>query len=391
MRAFPTSRVALAHHWLVTMRGGERVLEALAQLFPSADIFTLVCNYARMQSAFGGHHIHTSFLQRLPRATRSYPRYLPLFPMATRRLDLRGYPLVITSDAATMKGVRTDPGAIHICYCHTPMRYVWSGYETYFRAAGPLTRLLMPPVAAWLRRWDYRAAHKVTYFVANSQTVADRIRLYYRRESTVIYPPVDTDYFTPAPLCEKREDFFLAVSQLVPYKRIDLAIEAFNRNGRQLVVIGEGPERDKLERRARPNIRFLGAQPRATLRQAKQRARALVFPGEEDFGIVMAEAESCGTPVIAFGRGGASEIVTDGATGILFPQQTAASLEAGLKRFDVEGFDSAAIRESALRFSRERFMREFAELAARVTGTERDVQTQSVESGQEVLPAGSTL
>jgi len=287
--------------------------------------------------------------------------------------------------------VRIDPGAIHICYCHTPMRYVWSGYETYFRAAGPLTRLLMPPVAAWLRRWDYRAAHKVTYFVANSQTVADRIRLYYRRESTVIYPPVDTDYFTPAPLCEKREDFFLAVSQLVPYKRIDLAIEAFNRNGRQLVVIGEGPERDKLERRARPNIRFLGAQPRATLRQAKQRARALVFPGEEDFGIVMAEAESCGTPVIAFGRGGASEIVTDGATGILFPQQTAASLEAGLKRFDVEGFDSAAIRESALRFSRERFMREFAELAARVTGTERDVQTQSVESGQEVLPAGSTL
>lgn len=391
MRAFPTSRVALAHHWLVTMRGGERVLEALGELFPSADIFTLVCDYARMQSAFGGHHIHTSFLQRLPRATRWYPRFLPLFPMATERLDLRGYPLVITSDAATMKGVRTDPGAIQICYCHTPMRYVWSGFETYYRSAGLLTRLVFPPVAAWLRRWDYQAAQRVTHFVANSQTVAERIRHYYHRESTVIYPPVDTDYFKPALSSEKREDFFLAVSQLVPYKRIDLAIEAFNRNGRQLVVIGEGPERAKLQRRARGNVRLLGAQPRATLRQAMQRARALVFPGEEDFGIVMAEAQACGTPVIAFGRGGASEIVTDGATGILFPQQTAASLEAGLKRFDVEGFVSAAIRESALRFSAERFMREFAELAARVTGTERGVQTQSVESGQEVLPAGSTL
>ena len=391
MMGVSPSRTALVHHWLVTMRGGERVLEALAQLFPSADVFTLVCDYARMQPTFAGHRIHTSFLQRLPRATRWYPRYLPLFPMATERLDLRGYPLVITSDAATIKGVRTDPGAIHVCYCHTPMRYVWSGYETYYRASGPLTRMLMPPVGEWLRRWDYRAAQKVTHFVANSQTVAERIRRYYHRESTVIYPPVDTDYFTPAPPCEKRDDFFLAVSQLVPYKRIDLAVETFNRNGRPLVVIGEGPERSKLERRARPNIRFLGAQPRAALRNAMQRARALVLPGEEDFGIVMAEAQACGTPVIAFRRGGASEIVTDGATGILIVQQTAPSLEEGLERFDAEKFDPAAIRESALRFSRERFMREFRGFLERVASPARAIQTQSVESRQEVLAADSTL
>ena len=391
MMAISASRTALAHHWLVTMRGGERVLEALAQLFPSADVFTLVCDYARMQSAFGGHRIHTSFLQRLPRATRWYPRYLPLFPLATERLDLRGYPLVITSDAATLKGVRTDPGAVHICYCHTPMRYVWSGYETYYRASGPLTRLLMPPVGRWLRRWDYQAAQKVTHFAANSWTVAERIRRYYHRESSVIYPPVDTEYFMPPPLADKREDFFLAVSQLVPYKRLDLAIEAFNRNGRRLVVIGEGPERSKLERRARPNIRFLGAQPRAALRNAMQRARALVFPGEEDFGIVMAESQACGTPVIAFQSGGASEIVTDSTTGILLAQQTAASLEEGLERFDAERFDPAAIRESALRFSRERFMREFTGFLERVVSPGRVVQTQRVESGQEVLAADSAL
>ena len=387
--AFPP-RTALVHHWLVTMRGGERVLEALAQLFPSADVFTLVCDYARMQSAFGGHRIQTSFLQRLPRATRWYPRYLPLFPAATERLDLRGYPLVITSDAATMKGVRTDLGAIHICYCHTPMRYVWSGYETYYRASGLLTRLLMPPVGGWLRRWDYQAAQRVTHFVANSQTVAERIRRYYHRESAVIYPPVDTDYFTPAPPSEKREDFFLAVSQLVPYKRIDLAIEAFNRNGRRLVVIGEGSERRRLERGARSNIQFLGFKSQEILREAMQRARALVFPGEEDFGIVMAEAQACGTPVIAFQSGGASEIVTDVATGILFAQQTTASLEEGLERFDAERFDPSAIRESALRFSRERFMREFAGFLERVVFPGRAVQTQSVEPGQEVLAADST-
>ena len=389
MTAVSVPRTALAHHWLVTMRGGEHVLAALAELFPAADIFTLVADRERMQSAFAGHRIHTSFLQRLPRATRWYPYYLPLFPLATERLDLRGYPLVITSDAATLKGVRTEPGAIHICYCHTPMRYVWSGYDTYSRSGGPLARLLLPPVAAWLRRWDYQAAQRVTHFVANSQTVAERIRRYYHRESTVIYPPVDTDYFLPPATRGKREDFFLVVSQLVPYKRIDLAVEAFNRSGRRLLVIGEGSERRALERRAHTNIRFLGFKSCEVLRQALQRARALIFPGEEDFGIIMAEAQACGTPVIAFRRGGASEIVADGATGILFDQQTPDSINDSLARFEQTEMDPDAARYSALRFNRERFLHEFAEFVGQALACREAIPRQGVEDGPEVLATDS--
>jgi len=353
-------KTALVHHWLVTRRGGERVLAAIAELFPSADIFTLVANREKMGQYFPGHRIHTSFLQYLPRATRWYPHYLPLFPLATELLDLRGYELVITSDAATLKGVRTDPGAIHICYCHTPMRYIWSGYETYFRSAGPLTRLVMPSMARWLRRWDCEAAQRVTHFVANSRTVAERIRCYYGRGSTVIYPPVDTEGFVPGSSLVGREDFFLVVSQLVPYKRVDLAVDAFNRCGRRLVVIGEGSERKKLERSARSNIRFLGAQTTEIVRQSMQRARALIFPGEEDFGIVMAETQACGTPVIAFGRGGAIEIVADGVTGVLFAEQSAESLANALERFMGIQFNPLTIRSRTSGFSRRRFQRELA-------------------------------
>jgi glycosyltransferase involved in cell wall biosynthesis len=351
-------KTALVHHWLVRMRGGERVLEALADLFPGADIFTLVCDRERMAKAFPGHRIHTSPLQRLPFATRWYPHYLPLFPWAIQHLDLRGYPLVISSDAAALKGVRTDPGAIHVCYCHTPMRYVWSGYETYRRTDGRLARAALPALAPWLRRWDHAAAQRVTHFVANSQTVAERIRRYYGRASTVIYPPVDTDYFQPA-LCESRDDFFLVVSQLVPYKRVDLALEAFNRCGKRLLVIGEGSERPKLGRRARPNIRFLGAQPRSVLREAMQHARALIFPGEEDFGIVMAEALACGTPVVAFRRGGASEIVAESETGVLFEDQAADSLLGGVARLESLRLEPREMRNSAARSSRQRFLEQF--------------------------------
>lgn len=352
-------RVALVHHWLVTQRGGEHVLETLAELFPGADIFTLVCDRERMAPVFSGHRIHTSPLQHFPFATRWYPHYLPLFPWATKRLDLRGYRLVISSDAATLKGVRTDQGAMHICYCHTPMRYVWSGYETYRRAGGFLARTVLPALAPWLRGWDYEAAQHVSHFVANSHTVAERIRRYYGRESTVIHPPVDTDYFQPSPGGE-RDDSYLVVSQLVPYKRVDLAVEAFNRCGKRLLVVGEGSERRDLERRARKNIRFLGAQPRNALREAMRQARALIFPGEEDFGIVMAEALACRTPVIAFHRGGAREIVTGGETGVLFEEQTADSLLDGIARFERTRLNPLAMRTSALRFSRQRFIQEFA-------------------------------
>jgi glycosyltransferase involved in cell wall biosynthesis len=363
MNATSALKTALVHHWLVTVRGGEKVFAELAGLFPDADLLTLVCQHASVKPLFGERPVRTSLLQFLPRAAAWYPYYLPLFPLATERLDLSGYSVVITSDAATVKGVRTDPGALHICYCHTPMRYVWSGYESYYRATGPLGRLLYPAVSDRLRRWDFRAAQNVTHFISSSRNVSRRIRRYYDRESTVIYPPVDTEYFQPASTGSP-EQFFLAVSSQVPYKRLDLAIEVFNRNGKPLVVIGDGPERHRLRRHAGPNIRFLGSQPASTLRQAMQCCRALVFPGEEDFGIVMVEAQACGRPVVAFARGGACEIVSDGITGILFEKQEADSLYDAIERFEKIRFDPAVIRASALRFAVKRFRHEFSQFVA---------------------------
>jgi len=374
-------KTALVHHWLVTRRGGERVLEALAQMFPSADLFTLVYKDSQIPASIEPHRLHSSFLQRLPRPTRWYRYYLPLFPMATERLNLTGYDLVITSDAATMKGVRVDTHATHICYCHSPMRCVWSGYDTYSQTANPLERLALSAVRAPLRAWDYRAAQRVTQFVANSHNVKRRIQDCYRRESIVIYPPVDTDEFVMPLFRRTREGFYLVVSQLVPYKRVDLIVEAFNRCGEHLVVVGSGPDQARLERQAKSNIRFLGAQPQRAVVEAMQSCRAFVFAGEEDFGIVMVEAQACGTPVIALGKGGAREIVEDGATGILFEEQSGDSLLRGLKRFHRTSFDGVRIRASALRFTRQRFLREFRALA-----NEKTRFTNQPEVGWASLP-----
>lgn len=372
MNPFANLRTALVHHWLVTRRGGEQVFEVLAELFPSADVFTLVCDRSKVLPVLRGRRLRSSFLQKLPRPTQWYPYYLPLFPAAAERLDLTGYDFVISSDAAAVKGVRIKPGAIHICYCHTPMRYVWNAYETYHDAAGPIARLGLSAIRSWLRRWDYRAAQRVTHFVANSRNVQSRIRTCYDRESVVIYPPVDTEHFVMGQADAPAKEFYLLVSQLVPYKRADLVIEAFNKCGRNLLVIGEGPERRKLERRAKPNIRFLGSQPLDMVVRSMQQCKAFVFAGEEDFGIVMAEAQACGKPVIAFAKGGASEIVLPGTTGILFNEQSVDSLLDAIKQFDRLCFDSFAIRASALRFGRERFLKEFSSLCNERIGTRTD-------------------
>ena len=353
-------RTALVHHWLVTYRGGERALEALSDLFPSADLFTLVYERSQMSASLKRHHLRSSFLQRLPRPSRWYPYYLPLFPLATERMDLTGYDLVISSDAATMKGVRVSPHAVHICYCYTPMRYIWSESAASSHAVGPIRRLALRTVRTYLREWDYQAAQRVTHFVAISEAVKKRIHDAYGRKSAVIYPPVDTERFVVSPLNQTAPGFFLFVSQLVPYKRADLLIEAFNRCGRPLLVIGDGPERRRLQEHAKPNIQFLGPQPQHTVIEAMQQCRAFVFAGEEDFGIVMGEAQACGRPVIALGRGGAREIVEDGTTGILFEEQSADSLLDGLERFQRIRFDASTIRASALKFARPRFLREFA-------------------------------
>jgi glycosyltransferase involved in cell wall biosynthesis len=354
-------KVALAHHWLVAHRGGERVFEEIAELFPAADIFTLVCDPRKMPDSLAGRSIRTSALQWLPKAASWYPYYLPLYATAAERMDLTGYDLVISSDAATVKAVRTASHATHICYCHAPMRYVWSGYEAYQRQAGPVSRAALKALRSTLCRWDYEAAQRVTHFVANSRNVQRRIREYYGRESVIVYPPVDTDRFFPAP--GPRAGFFLLVSQLVPYKRVDLVVEAFNRCGRPLLVIGDGPERRKLEPAARPNIRFAGFQPGAAVLEAMQRCKAFVFGGEEDFGIVLAEAQACGTPVVALGRGGALEIVEAGVSGLLFEEDTAECLLDALERLDRTAFDPARVRARALRFGRRRFLEEFAGVA----------------------------
>jgi glycosyltransferase involved in cell wall biosynthesis len=278
------------------------------------------------------------------------------------QLDLRGYDLVISSDAAVVKGIRTSADATHIGYCHTPMRCLWSGYDSDLRAVGPAARLALSAIRDHLCHWDYQAAQRVEYFVANSENVRNRIRKFYSRESVVIYPPVDTLRFVISPRTSQRESFFLVVSQLVPYKRIDLIIEAFNRCGRPLMIIGDGPERSKLERRAGRNIRFEGSLPQPQVVDAMQRCKAFVFAGEEDFGIVMAEAQACGTPVVALGKGGAMEIVEDDLTGILFEEESVDSLLAALDRLDTTSFDSKLIRASALRFTRQRFLDEFSSL-----------------------------
>lgn len=356
-------RVALAHHWLVGMRGGEQVLDAMAELLPAADVFTLVYDRAAVPPGVGLRPVRSSFLQWLPRARSWYPYYLPLFPAAAARMDLRAYDLVISSDAATVKGVQTRAGATHICYCHTPMRYVWSGYESYRQSVNLPSRWVLSALRPSLCRWDYKAAQRVTHFVANSRNVQERIHRFYGRDSVVIYPPVDTERFTLA-AGQTRYDFFLFVSQLVPYKRADLLVKAFNASNRRLVIIGDGPELPRLKAMTGSNIRFWGSQPQHVVVEAMQQCKALVFAGEEDFGIVMAEALACGTPVVAFGRGGAAEIVEHGRTGVLFQQQTAASLAGALDLLDEIPWDAARIRCSALRFSRKRFLTEFAALVS---------------------------
>jgi glycosyltransferase involved in cell wall biosynthesis len=365
---FEERPTALIHHWLVTMRGGERVFEELVKLFPAADLFSLVCDNSRLSPPLRRRPIQTSMLQHLPRATQWYRYYLPLFPLATRRMDLSAYDVVISSDAATVKGVQCGQ-AIHICYCHSPMRYVWQSYEIYHRAAGPIGRHVLGACRKTLCEWDYEAAQRVTHFVANSKNVQRRIYECYGRQSRVIYPPVGVDRFEIA--LQRRptmEESFLVVSQLVPYKRIDLLIHAFNRCRRRLTVIGDGPERGRLECLAGKTIRILGPQSDASVVAAMQEATAFVFAGEEDFGIVMAEAQACGKPVIALGRGGANEIVEPGISGLLFEEPSTECIIDALDRFDRAAFDPLKVRASALRFSPERFRRELGEFVGQSVG-----------------------
>ena len=324
-------RIAIVHYWLVAMRGGERVIEALGELYPDADLFTHVCDRSALSSSLRDRNIRTTFIQRLPQATKRYRSYLPLMPLALEQLDLRAYDIVISSESGPAKGIITLPHTLHICYCHTVMRYLWDMYHEYRASAGRLTRLLMPLAANYLRLWDYASAARVDAFVANSENVAARIEKTYRRQATVIHPPVDTERFRAD---RERSDFYVTVSQLVSYKRIDIIVEALSRLNLPLVVIGEGPELRKLQRLAGPSVRFLGRQSDEVVTDHLERCKAFVFAANEDFGIVPVEAQAAGAPVIAYGKGGTTETVIPGRTGLFFMDQTVDSLAAAVTRFE---------------------------------------------------------
>jgi glycosyltransferase involved in cell wall biosynthesis len=300
--------------------------------------------------------IRTSFIQKFPFLKKRYRFYLPFFPLAAELFDLREYELVISSSHCVAKGVIPHPEALHISYIHSPMRYAWNQYFAYFspEQLSFFSRLFIPPVVHRLRVWDVCSSARVDYFIANSENVAQRIKKYYRRDADIIYPPADTDFFIPADQ-EPAREYYLVVSALVPYKRIDLAIEAFNRRRWPLKVVGTGPEYRKLKKLAKPNIEFLGHVPAQSLRSLYQGAKALLFPGEEDFGLTALEAQACGTPVIACGRGGAKETVIAGKTGLFFLELTVASLESALDKFKGLEFNKAIIRSQAMRFSRAAF------------------------------------
>jgi glycosyltransferase involved in cell wall biosynthesis len=353
-------KVALVHYWLVAMRGGEKVLEALCELYPEADIFTHVYDEKAISPAIKKHKITTTFIQKLPRASKYYKKYLPFMPYALESLDLREYDLIISSEAGPAKGVITRPDALHICYCHSPMRYLWDQYHVYRKNAGWLTRMFMSVFFPYLRLWDAVSANRVDSFVANSRFIAKRIRKFYRRDATVIHPPVSVRDFTVE---NTQGDYYLCLGMLVPYKRFDIAITAFSLCGKKLIVAGTGDETERLKSLAGPNIQFVGWQSDEQIRGLLAHCKALIFPTEEDFGIVPIEAMACGRPVIAYKAGGVLETVVHGKTGILFDHQTPESLQQAVADFETRpgDFSPQAIRDHAMTFEREIFKTRFRE------------------------------
>lgn len=352
-------KLAIVHDGLATRGGGggaERVLATVHGMFPEAPIYTTVYHPDRMPAEMRGWDIRTSLIQRLPWGKERYQIYLPLFPLAIEQLDLREFDVVVSMSHAVAKGAITRPDAFHMCYCYSPLRYAWDMYHEYLEIEQipGWQRCLVPGLMHYLRNWDAVSASRVDSFVAISHYVRRRIEKFYRRDASVIYPPVELLKFTAVPA-----DYYLVVSRLVAYKRLDLVIEAFNQLGWPLVIIGDGVERDRLQGMAKGNVRFLGRQPDSVVQEHLAACRGFVFPGIEDFGIAPVEAQGAGKPVIALNQGGAAETVLHGETGILFAQQTAADLIQALRNADATRFDAERIRAHAQRFSTERFEREF--------------------------------
>ncbi len=351
-------RICIIHDYLTHMGGGERVLEALAQAFPSAPIYTLVYDPAQVRVSFDPGRIRTSFLQKFPGANRSH-RYFPLalMPFAIEQFDLSGFDVVISNAHSFGKGILLSPRTLHISYCMTPTRYAWDDSHRYVRefSGNRWFQKFAPSAISYIRLWDYMAANRVDTYLTLSNYVAKRIQKYYNRDSSVVYPPVDVDRFSPS---SEEGKYYLIVSRLVPYKRIEIAIAAAQLLGRNLKIAGTGPELKSLQRIAGPHVDFLGFVSDNDLPELYRNAKALLFPQEEDFGITPLEAAASGVPTIAYGAGGALETIVDGTTGVLFPQQTASSLMVAMQKFESMRWDKVAIRTHANRFSTQRFIGE---------------------------------
>lgn len=387
-------RVAVVHHWFVTRGGGERVAECIAALFPRAELFTLVASAEGLPKSLRERKLHTSYLQRLAPARTNHRHFLPFYPSATERLDLRGFDLVLSSDSGPIKGVHTDPGAIHICYCHSPMRYLWDGYEQYRSSMGPVTRLAFTATAARVRQWDATAAQRVTHFIANSKYVAARIKRVYGRDAEVIHPPIDL-HRAPLHVSKPPGDHYLCAGRLVSYKRTEVMIEACVRLGRKLRIAGTGPEIRKLKKFAAKNpfITFLGEVSTAQLWQELAGCRALLFAADEDFGMIPLEAQACGRPVIAFGAGGSLETVRGmgpDATGAYFPEQTADSAAEAILRWEETGeqaFSPQAAMQWAETFATPVFLNRYRAFVLQHAPNAASA-TASVDTAMQVLQPG---
>ncbi len=347
-------RVALIHYWLTKMRGGERVLEAFARMFPDADIYTHVYDRSQTSDLLAQHQVQTTFISKFPFAKTQYQKLLPFMPRALEELDLSQYDLVISSESGPAKGVIPNPNAFHLCYCHSPMRYIWDLYPQYHSSAGRLSKLAFPGIAHRLRTWDVTSAARVDQFVANSNFVARRIEKYYRRPSEVIHPPINVSEFAPDPSWPL-EDFYLVAGELVRYKRFDIVVDAFTRLGKPLVVMGDGEDLEFLKKRAGPNVRFVGRVPFGELKRLFATCKALVFAGEEDFGMIPVEVMASGRPVIAFAQGGSLDTVKPGVTGVLVKEQSVDAFCDAVEQFDPQSLSSDAIIEHASSFSTEVF------------------------------------
>jgi len=349
-------RVALVHDWLVSPGGAERVLREFASLFPTAPIFTTVYDRKTMGGMFAENRVLTSYMQKIPFAKKHYRKMLALMPRAFEEFDLRNFDLILSSSSCCAKGVISPANTVHISYVHTPMRYAWDLYSDYVKQAGFLTRLAMKIQMPSIRQWDALSGMRVDKYLANSREVAARIAKTHRRDAAVLHPPVQTDFYSPGSHPGRYDDYYLIVSRLVAYKRVDLAVRACSKLGKKLIVIGSGPEGKRLRRLAGPRVSFLGQISDNEIREHYRNCRALLFPTLEDFGITSIEAQACGKPVVALGRGGALDTVIPGLTGVFFDEQTEDSLIDGIREFESHHWNSSTIRNHAKKYDREIFL-----------------------------------